>query len=488
MTLTIRRRVTLGVVIGSRAFFSPAPCLTARTEVLAHLARLGIDVVTLPYEATANGAVQSLADAELYAAHFKAHRDQIDGLVICLPNFGDEIAIVELVNRAKLGVPILLQASNDEVDKVDIHSRRDAFCGKISVSNNFWQYGVPFTETTTHTCDTGGAEFGRDLERFSRVCRTVRGLRGARLGAIGARTGAFQTMRYSEKLLQASGITVVTVDLSEMMGAAGKIKDDEPALLAKMEKIKAYGTIAPHITAQQILTQAKWTLAVNRWIEENECDASAIQCWRSLQDNFGCATCVTMSMMGEELMPSACEVDIMGALSMYALALASGAPPAILDWNNNYSYEPDTCVCTHCGNFPKSFIGDTPEIGELDVLGESIGRSKCFGAVKGKVKPGDMTYFRLSSDDRAGRLKCYLGEGSFTDDPFPMDGGIAVTKVTRLRELMRFVTQNGFEHHVAMVRGHHADVVQEAVARYLKWPYYHHNAPDAGKLILPDQF
>ncbi|MBI1169990.1 fucose isomerase [bacterium] len=488
MTLTIRRKVTLGVVIGSRAFFSPAPCLTARQEVLAQLDRLGIEAVILPYEATANGAVQSIADAELYAAAFKAQRDDIDGLVICLPNFGDEIAIAELVSRAKLNVPILLQASNDEVDKVSVHERRDAFCGKISVTNNFWQYGVPFTETATHTCDTGGPEFGADLERFARVCRTVRGLRGARLGAIGARTGAFQTMRYSEKLLQAAGITVVTVDLSEMMGAAGKISDSDPALLDKMARIKAYGTIPAHIQPGQILTQAKWTLAVNRWIEANGCDASAIQCWRSLQDNFGCATCVTMSMMGEELMPSACEVDIMGALSMYALALASGAPPAILDWNNNYGREADKCVCTHCGNFPRSFIGDTPEISELDVLGESIGRSKCFGAVKGKVKPGPMTYFRLSSDDRAGHLKCYLGEGEFTDDPFPMDGGIAVTRVARLRELMRFVTQNGFEHHVAMVRGHHADVVSEAITRYLGWPSYHHNTPAEPQLSWPNRF
>lgn len=488
MSLTIRRKVTLGVVIGSRAFFSPAPCKTARDEVLAQLERLGVDVVTLPFEATANGAVQSVSDADLYARHFRANADRIDGLVICLPNFGDEIAVAELVNRARLNVPILLQASNDEVDKVDVHSRRDAFCGKISVSNNFWQYGVPFTETATHTCDTGGEEFGRDLERFARVCRTVRGLRGARLGAIGARTGAFQTMRYSEKLLQAAGITVVTVDLSEMMGAASAIADNDPELARKLDKIKAYGRIPDHIRPAQILRQAKWTLAVNRWIAENGCDASAIQCWRSLQDNFGCATCLTMSMMGEELMPSACEVDIMGALSMYALALASGAPPAILDWNNNYGREPDLCVCTHCGNYPKSFIGDTPEISELDVLGEVIGREKCFGAVKGKVKAGPMTYFRLSTDDRAGTVKCYLGEGAFTDHPFAMDGGIAVTQVPDLRRLLRFVTQNGFEHHVAMVRGLHADVVNEAVVRYLGWPIYHHGAAQEPQLFHPTRF
>jgi L-fucose isomerase-like protein len=189
-----------------------------------------------------------------------------------------------------------------------------------------------------------------------------------------------------------------------------------------------------------------------------------------------------MSMMGEDLMPSACEVDVMGALSMYGLALASGAPPALLDWNNNYGEEADLCVCTHCGNYPKSFIGDEPEIGELDVLGESIGRSKCFGAVKGKVRPGPMTFFRLSSDDRAATLKAYLGQGEFTAHPFPMDGGIAVTRVDGLGRLLKFITRNGFEHHVAMVRGHHADVVAEAVTNYLRLPLHHHGAEAAPML------
>ena len=463
------------------------PCKQAREEVLAQLGECGIDAVILPFEATANGAVQSVEDAKLYAEHFSRNRGEIDGLVICLPNFGDEIAIAELVNRAGLEVPILLQASNDDVDKVDVHSRRDAFCGKLSVANNFWQYSVPFTETTRHTMDIDSDQFAIDLDRFARTCRVVRGLRNARIGAIGARTGPFQTMRYSEKLLQASGITVTTVDLSELIGAAEKIRDDDRDLKATLERIGNYGKIPAYIETGQIAKQAKWTLAVNRWIDRNECDASAIQCWRSLQDNWGCATCLTMSMMGEELMPSACEVDVMGAISMYALTLASGSPAAILDWNNNYGDAEDMCVCTHCGNYPKSFLGETPEISELDVLGETIGRKKCFGAVKGKVRPGNMTFFRLSSDDRNGSLKAYVGEGEFTDDPFGMDGGIAVTRVKNLRELMRFVTRNGFEHHVAMVRGHHADVVMEAAIRYLGWPTYHHGGAPEPKVYLPNR-
>ena len=381
------RPITLGLVVGSREFFNGAPALETRRQLVAQLEKLGVGYSILPVEATKNGAVQSRDDGRLYAAQFRTDRDLIDGLVICLPNFGDEIAIMELVNAAKLDVPILLQASNDEIDKVDVASRRDAFCGKFSVANNFYQCGVPFTDTTSHTCDVDGEEFAADLDRFVRVCRVVRGLKNARVGSIGARTGAFQTMRFSEKLLQASGLTVVTVDLSEIIAAAQAVRDDAPEVKAKLAEIVAYGRIPAHIKPENIVKQAKWTIAIDRWIDDNDCDASAIQCWRSLQDNFGCATCLTMSMMGEKLSPSACEVDVMGAVSMYALSLAAQAPSAILDWNNNYGYEADKCVCTHCGNYPKSFIGSTPEISELDVLGSVLGKEKCFGAVKGRSRP-----------------------------------------------------------------------------------------------------
>ncbi len=480
------RPITLGLVVGSREFFNAAPALETRRQLIAQLDKLGVVYSILPLEATKNGAVQSRGDGRRYAEHFKAQRDIIDGLVVCLPNFGDEIAIMELVTHARLGVPILLQASNDEIDKVDVASRRDAFCGKFSVANNFYQYGVPFTDTTSHTSDVDGEEFAADLDRFVRVCRVVRGLKNARVGSIGARTGAFQTMRFSEKLLQASGLTVVTVDLSEIIASAQAVRDDAPEVKAKLAEIAAYGRIPAHTKPENILKQAKWTIAVDRWIDDNDCDASAIQCWRSLQDNFGCATCLTMSMMGEKLMPSACEVDVMGAVSMYALALAAHAPSAILDWNNNYGYEADKCVCTHCGNYPKSFIGAAPEISELDVLGSVLGKEKCFGAVKGKVKAGPMTYFRASTDDRLGVVKTYVGEGEFTYDPFAMDGGIAVTKVARLRRLLGFVARNGFEHHVAMGRGHCAEAVAEATDRYLGWPTNRHQAePDGDAFASP---
>lgn len=470
------RKITLGLIVSSRAFFNSAYAPTARKELTEACDKLGIGYKILPFEATPNGAVETRQDAQAYAKFFRQNRDDIDGLVVSLPNFGDEIAVVETIAQADLRVPVLVQAYNDSIDKVDVKGRRDAFCGKLSVTSNLYQYGIPFTDTTSHTVDINTDEFRADLDRFVRVCRTVRGMRRAKIGAIGARTAAFQTMRFSEKLLQASGISVLTVDLSEIIAEAEKLTEADADVKAKLDDVLGYGKIPAYIKRDNIVKQARLGVTLDRWMDRNECDASSIQCWTSVEDNFGCATCLAMSMMGEKLMPSACEVDVAGAISMYALALAAEAPPALLDWNNNYGNAADKCVCTHCGNFPKTFIGEDPEISNLDVIGTVVGAEKCFGAVKGKVKAGPMTYFRLSTDDRAGKIKTYVGEGAFTDDPFPMDGGIAVTEVPRLRQLLGFIAQNGFEHHVAMVRGHYASAVQEAVHRYLGWQSYQHEA------------
>ena len=216
------------------------------------------------------------------------------------------------------------------------------------------------------------------------------------------------------------------------------------------------------------------SVAVEKWMEVNEIDAVAIQCWDSLEQNYGCAACVTMSMLSEKLIPAACEVDIAGAVSMYALTLASGRPSALLDWNNNFAEDRNKCVCTHCGNFPKSFVMNDLKLGTLGVLGRTLGKVHTFGAVYGKVKQGDFTFFRISTDDTKGCIKSYLGKGDLTDDPYGMDGCIAVTKVDNLQPLMKYICKNGFEHHVAMCRGNVKDILAEAIETYLNWNIYIH--------------
>lgn len=471
----IRKKTVFGIIIGVRGFFNHQLAVGDRAALHKLLAEVGIDSVTLEAEATPSGAIETLADAEKLAALFKSRRDDIDGIVVLLPNFGDEQAVAETIRGSGLDVPILVQASDDEVDKVDLSGRRDAFCGKLSVCNNLKQYGYPFTDTTFHTCRVDSDVFRRDIVDFAALCRVVRGLRCAKIGALGTRPAAFQTVRYSEKLLQASGIKVIPVDMSVIIAAADKVSPNEAEYSAKLEEIRAYADMDPK---PEILERVvKFTIAVDRFIRENDLDATAIQCWDSLQNNFGCGSCLTMSMLSNNLNPSACEGDVLGAVSMLALSLAGGAPAALLDWNNNYEDNPDIVVGTHCGNFPADFMGVKPKVGVMGVLSTSIGADICFGAVKGKVKPGAMTYFRVSTEDAGGYIKSYVGEAEFIDLPFNMDGGIAVCHIEKMRKLFRFICANGFEHHVAMSRAHTGRILHEAVTKYLGWHAYWHNMP-----------
>ena len=175
-------------------------------------------------EQTAHGAVETYEDAKKCAELFKQHAAEIDGIIITLPNFGEERGLADTLRLANLKVPVLIQATPDHAGKMSIAFRRDSFCGKMSICNNLKQYGIPYSLTTLHTEAPDSTEFKADLQWFAAVCRIVRGLRNVRFGAIGARPTAFNTVRYSEKLLERSGITVETLDLSEVMGRIEKSK------------------------------------------------------------------------------------------------------------------------------------------------------------------------------------------------------------------------------------------------------------------------
>lgn len=470
-----KKKMCFGVIIGTRAYFNSELARDVKKQLLKTLDDLGYDYVILPEDATPTGSssIETREDGLKCAELFRQNRDRIDGIIVSLPNFGFEIGIINAISVADLRVPVLVQACDDDNDKVDLDSRRDAFCGKISVCNNLYQYGIPFTDTTLHTYSIYSPLFAEDLKKFAGVCRVVNGLKHSRIGQIGTRPLGFNTCRASEKLLQMSGITVVPVDLSEIIFAAEKVAEDDPKLVEKMNKLCCYATI-PENYKDKVIKIGRLAVAVEDWIVKEKVDAVAMQCWDSLELNYGCASCSVMSMLSENLVPAACETDIAGAVSMLALTLASEEPSALADWNNNFAEDRNKCVCTHCGNFAKSFIKNDISLAPLGVLGRTLGKVHTFGAVSGKVTEGDFTFFRISTDDPKGCIKSYLGEGKITNDPYAMDGCIAVTEVDNLQKLMKHICKNGFEHHVALVRGHVADIVNEAVENYLGWNNYRH--------------
>ena len=467
-------RATLAVIIGNRDFFPDQLVAEARRDLVDLCASLDIEPILLDEQTTKLGAVETWQHAKACADLFSRHRDRIDGVLVCLPNFGDEKGVADALKLARLDVPVLVQAYPDDLNQLQVERRRDAFCGKISVCNNLRQYGIPYSLTHAHTVYVASDEFRQELVKFLGVCRVVRGLRRARIGAIGARPNAFNTTRYSEKLLEATGISVSTLDLSEVIEGARTMSDDDPRVSQKLADISGYAA-APGVPAPSLVLMAKFGVIVSEWMTRLDLDASAIQCWSSLQQNYGVNCCTIMSMMSEKLMPSACEVDVAGTVAMYALQLASGKPSALVDWNNNYGNDPNKCVFFHCGNWAKAFLPDI-EIATAPILGSILGEENTYGALAGRTPSGPVTFGRISTDDRSGRIVSYVGEGRFTDDELKTFGTRAVVEVPDLQGLMRVICRRGFEHHAAMNGSKTADVLVEAFEQYLGWDVYHHGS------------
>ncbi len=465
----------LGVIIGNRDFFPDKLVAEARADLTKLFAELGVEAVMLDPADTKLGGVETHHDARKCADLFRRNRDRISGVLVCLPNFGDEKGVADTLKLAGLHVPVLVQGYPDDLDRLDVIRRRDAFCGKISVCNNLRQAGIAFTLTRKHVVHPLDASFRADLRDFLAVCRVVQGLRKVRIGAVGARPGAFNTVRYSEKILERHGISVTTVDLSEILGAAGKIGEADKRVVSKIDEIKAYAN-ATAVPPAKLIQMARLGIVLDDFVAANHLDATAIQCWTSVQANHGCNVCTSMSMMSENFLPSACEVDVTGVLTMYAMQLASSSPSALVDWNNNYGTDDDKCVLFHCGNWAKSFLPDI-KILNAPILGSTLGVENTWGALDGRTPATPLTYGRITTDDTAGVIRTYVGQGELTNDELKTFGNRAVARVPKLQGLLRHVCREGFEHHVVMNSSHTAGILAEAFSRYLGWEVYHHEAP-----------
>jgi L-fucose isomerase-like protein len=470
--------LTLGVIVGNRGFFPGHLCDTGRAAILKVLEEEGIQAIAISPEEARHGAVESLEEAHKLADLFKQHRDEIGGILITLPNFGDERAIANTIRWSGLEVPVLVHAFPDENAKMLVTDRRDAFCGKMSACNNLMQYGIKYTLTTLHTVDPESESFRQDVRRFAAVCRIVRGLKNARVGVMGARPAPFNTVRYSEKLLERAGISVEVMDLSEAFGLAGRVKVDDPRVTAKIEKMHAYLPFKG-VPSESVMRMAKLGVVMDDWTAAKQLKATAVQCWDSVQTFYGVATCTLMSMMSNELMPAACESDIAGVIGMYTMVLASGKPSAIVDWNNNYAEDPNKGIIFHCSNLPKDLFiqgdsPDAPKVGYQEIIADVVGKNNTYGTIQGRLKAQPFTYCRVATDDLHGRIAAYVGEGKLTDDPVSTFGGYGVVEIKNYQKLLAFICENGFEHHVAINPSLTASAVKEAYGKYLGWEVYQH--------------
>ncbi len=457
-------KTKFALCFANRGFFPASLIAEARDELPRVLKGLGHEVLMLEKDATRYGAVETTEEGKRYAEFLARNRGSYGGVILCLPNFGDESGAVTALKDC--GVPVLVQAYPDDLSRMAPELRRDAFCGKISIMDVFHQYGVKFTALKPHVVRPTSDRFRENVDHFDRVCRVVNGVRGMIVGAIGARTTPFKTVRVDELALQRSGITVETLDLSDVISRARAVSPKSTPYRAKAKVLKSYASWegVPHRAFDGLV---KLGVVLDQTVEEFGMDALAVRCWTELQRELGISPCVLLAEMNERGVTAACEVDVGSAIAMRALSLASGRPAACLDWNNNYGDEEDKCILFHCGPVPASLMAEKGRITDHAILGGTVGRERSYGCNVGRIAPGEFTFGNMVTE--AGRLKFYLGQGRFTRDPIPEDffGCAGVAEIQGLQDVLIHIGEEGHRHHVAVTPGLVLEPLREALERYL---------------------
>lgn len=460
----ISAKSRFALFFGNRGFFPASMIEGARKEMTEVLANLGHETIIMDASATRHGAVETPEEGRLYAAFLAKNRDRYDGVILCLPNFGDENGAAEAVRKAD--VPILVHGYPDDLGRLGPQYRRDSFCGKISVMDVFRQQDIRFTALKPHVVAPASDAFAGNIDYFDRLCRTIAGMRNLRVGAIGARTTAFKTVRIDELALQHRGVTVETYDLSSIISQVQALSPANDRYKAKAERLSSYSDWTK-VPQESFSTICRLGAVLDELIERDGLDCIAVRCWLELQTQLRISPCVLLSELNERGVAASCEVDVGSAISMRAISLASGNPAACLDWNNNYGDDPEKCILFHCGPAPQAMMTEKGWIDDHRVLANATGESCGFGCNIGRIRPSLMTYGNLMSED--GRSRMYLGEGEFTADAIPQEffGVAGVAKINSLQDVLLMIGAEGFRHHVAVSNGAVREPLAEALEKYL---------------------
>ncbi len=448
---------------GNRGFMPAELIEGAREDLVKAVTDAGYEYLIMDKDATRYGAVETRDEGWLYAKWLKSHEGEYDGVILCQPIFIDENGAIAALQDA--GVPILMQAYPDEIGKMDFAHRRDAFCGKFSVTDVFEQYQVPYTVMTPHVVHPLTKAFAENLHDFAAICRVVNGMKRFTIGCIGARTTAFKTVRFDEITMQRHGINVESFDLSELFEFVRAKKDEDEAVQKKKAVLENY-TDFSSVPEEKKLTLAKISVVIDEYIENYHLDAVALRCWNEMETYLRVCPCVLLSELNDRGIVASCEIDMCSAVTMRALMLATEGPAACLDWNNNYGEDPDKVILFHCGSTAQKLMKEKGKVTSHKMFDKEDPGSG-FGTNEGRIGVFPMTYSNCKTEN--GKITVYVSEGEFTEDEIEPEffgcGGVA--KIPELQKKLIRLARGGFKHHTTVANGHVKGILEEAFRYYL---------------------
>ena len=450
-------QLKLGFVPASRAMFDQQLAVSVRGACIAAMSDAGIQAVVPDSGLTKNGLVQSLDDAGKVGRLFDD--EGVAGVVIGALNFGEEIPAAIAATHGAADRPVMLFGIGEEGELTREGARRDAFCGLISIATALRHREAKFAFPRTAVGFPDAKGFAGALAEFRDACRGVSAVRGAVYGQFGPRPANFETCAFDElSLMRKLGIRVVPVPLTTLFAKAGYAREKSVReTYARMEEqVDRTG-----VSDLDLSRMARLEVVLTEMVEENGLDGLGLQCWTSIQEDYGISPCFVMSRLTDRGIPCACEVDIHGVLSMHLLSAVAGMPAGLADWNNRHTSEPDIFSAWHCGVFPSSMAGGPRRLGFHNILAEDTGSPEGkYGTIELELESGPLTIARVT-EHPWDEWPVLVAEGEVVKaagEPYGSHGWVKVSDL----DCLYAAVLRGFPHHAAIARGHHAPALLAA--------------------------
>lgn len=413
--------------------------------------------------AVPHGAVHALDEAEALAEYFA--RERVDCLVVCPVDFGDERSAAKIAE--KLRVPVLLYATKEPPASTGPGLARvsDSYCGNLSIAAAFHRRRLPFHFAGLFLPDEPGLR--AEIEAFVCAVAVVKGLRNARIGQVGVRPATFETVAYDEVALACKfGQNVIWANLADILREARESADDAEAvrdIIADMRRTVPTITVAD----DYLVKAAKLEATLAAFWERSGLSALTMQCWHSIQAEFGISLCALFGRLTGRHMLTACENDVLGAVSMLAQYRAGlgNDLPHFVDWTIRHREDPNRLLAWHCGNAPVCLARDAGEVA-LRSRGDMTGAEPIdagdpqAGLYQFQLKPGPVTFCRLAEYD--GEWKMLIARGEIIPSDETLAGTWAWVEVADHDRLYRTLVENGFIHHASMIHGDQAPALTRA--------------------------
>ena len=454
----------LALLVANRGFFPSSVIESAYAEMRQAALKAGVELLEIEKDKVKYGAVETTQEGMVYHDFLEEHHGEYDGVIICLPNFGDENGIKAALRD--VNVPVLLQAYPDEIGKMDFAQRRDAFCGKLGLCSVFKQMGFKFTSGKPFVMHPLSDAFNKELTEFKAICNIVKKMRYMRLGVFGARTTAFKSVRFDEGAMERLGCDTESFDFTTVMEKYNEITADCEE--AKFFKEKLLATADFSDAADYALDNLARFGATMMWfVKDQKLDAISVRCWSELQHLLHIAPCSLLGIFNSLGIPASCETDASNSIAMMALNAASGTPCGCLDINNNYGDDENKAILFHCGPLPVELMTGPGHIEEHLMFTKTQGENCSWGLNVGHIKPGVVTFAGARTEN--GEVHYYVEKGEVTADEIESAyfGTPGVIKVDNLQDKLFSMQEEGFRHHTIITAGDHVREVEEALSKYL---------------------